>query len=76
MEARSVDEIPVGDKMIGRATSGAYAYTLGKSMAVGYVRPEFAKPGTKVELIMLGQRHKAEVVAESPWDPDNARLRA
>jgi dimethylglycine dehydrogenase len=70
------EPIYIGDKMIGRATSGAYAYTLGKSMAVGYVRPEFAKPGTKVELIMLGQRHKAEVVAESPWDPDNARLRA
>jgi hypothetical protein len=33
-------------------------------------------PGTKFEIIMLGGRHKATVVAESPWDPDNARLRA
>jgi dimethylglycine dehydrogenase len=70
------EPIYVGDKMIGRATSGAYAYTLGKSLAVGYVRPEFAKPGTKVEMILLGERHKAEVIGESPWDPENARLRA
>ena len=29
-----------GETMVGRATSGAYGYTLGKSMAVGYVRPD------------------------------------
>ncbi len=70
------EPIYVGDKMVGRATSGAYGYTLGKSLAVGYVRPDYAKPGTKLEMILLGERYPAEVVAESPWDPENARLRA
>jgi dimethylglycine dehydrogenase len=70
------EPIYVGDKMVGRATSGAYGYTLGKSLAVGYVRPDFAKPGTKLEMILLGERYHAEVVPESPWDPENARLRA
>jgi dimethylglycine dehydrogenase len=62
--------------MVGRATSGAYGYTLGKSYAVGHEKPSHAAPGTKLEIIMLGERHKATTVAESPWDPDNARLRA
>lgn len=65
-----------GETMVGRATSGAYGYTLGKSMAVGYVRPTHAKPGTRLELVMHGERHKCEVLPESPWDPENARLRA
>jgi dimethylglycine dehydrogenase len=70
------EPIYVGDKMVGRATSGAYGYTLGKSLAVGYVRPDYAAPGTKLEMILLGERYPAEVVPESPWDPENARLRA
>jgi len=70
------EPIYVGDKMVGRATSGAYGYTLGKSLAVGYVRPDYAAPGTKLEMVLLGERYPAEVVAESPWDPENARLRA
>ena len=70
------EPIYVGDKMVGRATSGAYGYTLGKSLAVGYVRPDYAAPGTRLEMILLGERYPAEVVPESPWDPENARLRA
>jgi dimethylglycine dehydrogenase len=42
----------------------------------GHEKPSHAAPGTKLEIIMPGERHKATVVAESPWDPDNARLRA
>jgi dimethylglycine dehydrogenase len=65
-----------GEKMIGRATSGAYGYTLGKSLAVGYVRPDNARPGTRLDMVLLGERYPAEVISESPWDPENARLRA
>lgn len=65
-----------GDKMVGRATSGAYGYSLGTSIAVGYVKPGFTKPGTKLQILVLGDRFDCEVLPESPWDPDNARLRA
>lgn len=41
---------------------------------MGYEKPSHAALGTKLE-IMLGERRKATVVVESPWDPDNARLR-
>lgn len=67
---------PGEDKVIGRATSGGYAYALDTSMALGYVDPELAEPGTKLEIEILRERRPAEVVPESPYDPDNERLRA
>lgn len=70
------EPIYLGDTMVGRATSGAYGYTLGRSMAVGYVRPDYARPGTELEIILLGERFPCQVLPESPWDPENARLRA
>jgi dimethylglycine dehydrogenase len=70
------EPIYLADQMVGRATSGAFGYTLGRSFAVGYVRPRYASPGTKLEIVLLGERYPAEIVPESPWDPENARLRA
>ncbi|WP_119168103.1 GcvT family protein [Algihabitans albus] len=63
-------------RMIGRATSGIYAHNLGKTLAMAYVRPEVAEIGTALEIEVLSERFPARVIAESPWDPENARLRA
>jgi dimethylglycine dehydrogenase len=65
-----------GRKMVGRATSGAYGYTVGQSLAVAYVKPEVAQPGTELKIEILGRKYPAVVIPESPWDPENARLRA
>ena len=62
--------------MIGRTTSGYYGHALGKSLAIGYVRPEFAKVGTRLEIEILGERKAATVLPDSPYDPDNRELRA
>ncbi|MFQ5993881.1 MAG: FAD-dependent oxidoreductase [Acidiferrobacterales bacterium] len=63
-------------EMVGRATAGAYGHVVGKSLALAYVRPEVAAAGTAVEIEVLGERRAATVIPESPWDPENARLRA
>jgi dimethylglycine dehydrogenase len=65
-----------GRKMVGRTTSGAYGYSVGKSLAVGYVKSDVAQPGTELKIEMLGKKRGARIVADSPWDPENARLRA
>jgi dimethylglycine dehydrogenase len=65
-----------GRKMVGRATSGAYGYTIGKSLAVAYVNPDVAAVGTELKIEILGRKYPAVVIPESPWDPENARLRA
>ena len=40
------------------------------------VHPEHANIGTELEMDILGTIHKITVVAESPYDPENARLRS
>ncbi len=66
---------PEGDTVIGRTTSGAYGHYLDVSMALGYLPIDATTPGTKLEVTLLDKRYSAEVVAESPYDPDNRRLK-
>ncbi len=65
-----------GDKLVGVTTSGAYGYAMQKSLAFAYVDPSLNIHGTPLEVLMFTERRKASVIAESPWDPSNARLKA
>jgi dimethylglycine dehydrogenase len=40
------------------------------------VPPEMSAEGEEFEVEILGERHPARVIPESPFDPDNERLRA
>jgi dimethylglycine dehydrogenase len=60
-------------KGIGRVTSGTYGYTVGMSLALGFVKD--ALPGDRVEVMVLGQPHGATILAEPPFDPKGERLR-
>ena len=64
-----------GEALVGRATAGAYGHVVKKSLALAYVKPETANVGTALEIEILGKRHRATVIEESPWDPENKRLR-
>ncbi len=44
-------------------------------MALGFVKPELAAEDTELEIDVLGEMKSAKVIAESPYDPDNAMLR-
>jgi len=65
-----------GVTRVGRLTSGGYSVVFGKQIGMGYVKPELAKPGTKLKVRMLRALWDAEVTVDSPHDPQNARLRA
>jgi dimethylglycine dehydrogenase len=65
-----------GGSMIGRTTSGYYGHTLRKSLAIGYVKPEFSAVGTELEIEILGERKRATVLPDSPYDPESRDLRA
>jgi len=47
--------------MIGQVTSGTFSPTLQKSVAMAYIRPEFASPGTAVDLDVRGHMEPAQV---------------
>ena len=62
-------------ELIGRATGGGYGFRVGKSLALGMVKPELAEPGSRLEIEILGKTYAATVVPDSPFDPGNERLR-
>jgi dimethylglycine dehydrogenase len=62
--------------MVGRCTSGAYGWRVGKSLALGMVRPEFGEIGQELDVAILGKPYRATIVPESPYDPDNVSLRS
>ncbi len=62
-------------ELIGRATGGGFGFRVGKSLALGMVKPEYAATGTEMEIDILNRNYRAVVIPESPFDPDNERLR-
>ncbi|MBD8689136.1 MULTISPECIES: GcvT family protein [unclassified Rhizobium] len=77
VDARGSEAIynAAGD-VVGRATSGGFGWRIGKSLALAMLSPAEAKIGSKLKIKILGDLYDAEVVGESPFDPDNAVLRA
>ncbi len=61
--------------LVGRLTSGGYSVAFGKSIGMGYVRPDLAVPGTRLKLRMFRELWDAVVTEDSPYDPENARIR-
>ena len=55
---------------LGRLVGGLRA-----PIGMGYVRPDLASVGTRLQVRMLGRLWGAEVVEDSPYDPSNARIR-
>jgi aminomethyltransferase len=52
-----------GSSAVGDVTSGTISPTLGKSIAMAFVRPEFHPEGTRLEVEIGGRRHEAKAVA-------------
>lgn len=77
-DADSLGNEPVysGDTIIGLTTGGAFGHATGKSLAFAYVAPDKVAPGTEFEVLMFTERHRARVLPDVVWDPENARLRA
>ena len=75
-DARGSEAIYRGDALVGRVTSGGYGWRCGKSLALAMISPDLGEPGTQLEVVILGQRRAATVIADSPFDPDNLALRS
>jgi aminomethyltransferase len=60
--AREGAEIAIGDKIVGKVTSGGFAPTLGRAVAMGYVERAHSANGTRVELLVRGKPVPAEIV--------------
>jgi dimethylglycine dehydrogenase len=68
--------ITLDGELVGRTTSGNFGFRVGKSLALAMLRPDLAVPGNAFAVDVLGTPCTATIVPESPFDPENARLRA
>ena len=63
-------------KALGVTTSGGFGHRSGKSLGFAYVEPASAAPGSRFQVMILGEPRDATVLAEPVYDPKNERLRA
>jgi dimethylglycine dehydrogenase len=75
-DARGSEPILKNGKLVGRCTSGGYGWRLGKSLALAMVQPDLGDIGSQLDISILGKLYRATVIEESPFDPENLRLRS
>ncbi|HEM46508.1 MAG TPA: FAD-dependent oxidoreductase, partial [Alphaproteobacteria bacterium] len=75
-DAIGSEPLYLAGELVGRVTGGGWGFRLGRSLALAYVIPELATPGATLEVDILGTMHGATVIGDSPYDPENARLRS
>jgi dimethylglycine dehydrogenase len=75
-DARGSEPVLKDGEMVGRCTNGGFGWRTGKSLALAMVRPDLGEPGTELQVTILGKNHRATVIPDSPYDPDNDALRS
>jgi len=64
-----------GDRVVGTVTSGDWGHRIAQNIALGFVEPEFADPGTSMIVDILGAHIPAKVVVAPLYDPLNDRVK-
>ncbi|RFO98379.1 glycine cleavage system protein T [Rhodoferax lacus] len=62
-------------KVVGWVTSGGYGHFVDQSLAQGYIPTELVKDGIDLEIEILGERRKARLQMDPPFDPEAKRMR-
>jgi len=74
-DCRGNEPVYRNGKVVGLTTSGGYGFAVRKSLAFAYVDPKLARTGEAFEILLLGERKRARIIAEPAWDETNARLK-
>ncbi|MEM7280056.1 MAG: FAD-dependent oxidoreductase [Pseudomonadota bacterium] len=74
-DAIGMNPITLDGKLVGRSTSGGYGFRVGQSLALAMVNSDLAREGQVFRMRILDQVCDAVVVKDSPFDPNNERLR-
>ena len=81
-DAESGDSVWSGDEVVGSVSSAGYGHCAngvgkaGTGLAFAYVHPEFARAGTELSVLILGEMRKARTLPGGPFDPENKRPRS
>ena len=58
-------------RQVGAVSSIAWGHGVGRLLAFAYVKPVQAAPGTRLQVVVMGEARDAEVLAGSVYDPGN-----
>ena len=70
------EPLRVGGDAVGYVTSAAFGYSVGRSIAYGWLPAAAAEVGTAVEIDSFGERLPATVASDPLFDPGMTRLRS
>ncbi len=69
------EPVLVDGEVVGRVTSGGLGYTVGASIAFGYLPVEHAETGTPVQVGVFGEWIAATVTRDPLYDPRSTQVR-
>ena len=75
-DAHGGEAVLSNGKLVGSVTSGRYAFHVGKSLAMAYLKTASYADGSPLAIIILGKEYPARVLSQPPYDPQNVVLRA
>jgi len=75
-EALGFNAVFHNGQWVGMTSSGGYGHRIEKSIALAYVKPELAEPGTRLEVNIIGTNCPARVKQMPLYDPGNTRMTA
>ncbi len=59
----------------GYVTSGAFGYTVEKSLALGFLKPEAYEPNATIEVEINGTRRQGQIQSGPAYDPKGEKMR-
>ncbi len=65
------EAVLLNGKVVGTTSSVAYGHCVGTILAFAYVKPEAAKSGTELEVVIMGKERPARILGEPAYDPQN-----
>jgi dimethylglycine dehydrogenase len=65
------EAVLVNGARVGATSSVAYGHSVGKILAFAYVKPEAARPGTDIEVVIMGEPRPATVLEDAAYDPES-----
>jgi dimethylglycine dehydrogenase len=64
-----------GGDLVGYVSSAAYGHRVGKTVAMGFLRPDLCQSGTEVSVCVLEREISAKILTEPVFDPEGQLAR-
>jgi dimethylglycine dehydrogenase len=75
-DAWGYEPVWCADDYAGYVTSGTYGHTVGKSLALGYVKTPYLDATDELSVHIVDGRRPARILTEPPYDPKALRMRS